>query len=147
MIKEAFGTADTVEEALEAAKTQLFAMVGEDVDFDIDVISQPKNKVLGLFGGCLAEVRVYTEVADPQPKKANKKSVKKENKKQEKSESKPRQEKKTSPAEEINAVDVSELPDNCPAINAVNYIKIVWENVNSCGIIKEKREAKFYGRK
>ena len=133
MIKEAFGTADTVEEALEDAKAQLFAMVGEDADFDIDVISQPKKKVLGLFGGCLAQVRVYTEVADSQPKKAPKKSVKKENKKQEKVE-KPKQEKKTSPTEEINAVDVSELPDNCPAINAVNYIKPILDSLGCSNV-------------
>jgi spoIIIJ-associated protein len=121
LIKEAIGIAETVEEALEQAKAELFAELGEDIDFDIDVISQPKKKVLGLFGGASAQVRVFTEIPDPAPKKTNKKSNKgkSENKREKvKAEKEAREDVK-------EAVDASTLPEGSPAYNAVKYVKEV----------------------
>ena len=62
MIKEAFGTGATVEEAVEAAKTALGAP--EDADVQIDSIELPKKKTLGLFGGAPAKARAFYEVPD-----------------------------------------------------------------------------------
>ena len=62
MIKEAFGTGATLDEAKEAALKALGAP--EDADVKYDVIERPKAKVLGLFGGSSAKMRAYYEVED-----------------------------------------------------------------------------------
>ncbi len=62
MIKEAFGTGTTIEEAKDAALKALAA--DEDADIKYEVIAQPQKKVLGLFGGSPAKVRVYFEIPD-----------------------------------------------------------------------------------
>ena len=62
MIKEAFGTGSTLDEAKEAALKELNAP--EDADIKYDVIERPKAKVLGLFGGSLAKMRAYYEYED-----------------------------------------------------------------------------------
>lgn len=59
MIKEAFGTGATVEEALADAKAQLQAPDNADVKHE--VVALPTKKVLGLFGGSPAKVRAYFE--------------------------------------------------------------------------------------
>ena len=53
LIKEAFGTGNTLDEAKEAALKALEAPA--DADIKYDVIERPKAKVLGIFGGSLAE--------------------------------------------------------------------------------------------
>ncbi|MBR5191225.1 MAG: KH domain-containing protein [Clostridia bacterium] len=51
-------------------------------DFNVEVIQTPTKKILGLFGGNPAKVKVTTEVADPKPeKKQNKPNNKKHDKK------------------------------------------------------------------
>ena len=71
MIKEAIGFGKTVEEAKEDAILKLGAR--EDEDIQIDIVSMPKKKVLGVFGGSQAEVRVYVERPDAKkPVKKNK---------------------------------------------------------------------------
>lgn len=62
MIKEAFGTGATIEEAKDAALKELNAP--EDADIKYDVIERPKAKVLGIFGGSLAKMRAYYEYED-----------------------------------------------------------------------------------
>ena len=77
MIKEAFGTGATIEEAIEAAKSALG--VSEDADISTEVIELPKKKTLGIFGGSPAKVRAYCEVEDEPVKvspKADKEPVK-----------------------------------------------------------------------
>ena len=69
LIKEAIGTGNTIDEAKEAALTELNAGETEDVQFE--VISFPKKKTLGLFGGALAQVRAYVEVPDKKPARRN----------------------------------------------------------------------------
>ena len=87
MIIEATATGKTVEEAKEAALLSLGLNV-DDIEADFEVISLPTKKVLGIFGGSPAKVRVFKEVPDnvkvektvkPAAKKAPaKKEVKKE---------------------------------------------------------------------
>ncbi len=70
MIKEAFGTGATNEEAIEAAKNALNAPW--DADVQVELIKMAKKKTLGLFGGSLAEARAYYEIPDEvkvEPKK------------------------------------------------------------------------------
>lgn len=62
MIKEAFGTGSTIDEAREAALKELNAP--EDADVKYDVIEMPKAKVFGLFGGSPAKMRAYYEIED-----------------------------------------------------------------------------------
>lgn len=69
MIKEAIGTGATVEEALENAIATLGA--GDNDNIQHEIITLPKEKFLGLFGGRAAEVRVFVEMPDEKPKKKN----------------------------------------------------------------------------
>jgi len=62
LIKEAFGTGSTIDEAKEAALKELNAP--EDADIKYDVIEMPKAKVFGLFGGSPAKMRAYYEIED-----------------------------------------------------------------------------------
>ena len=62
MIKEAFGTGSTIDEAKDAALKELNAP--EDADVKYDVIEMPKAKVFGLFGGSPAKMRAYYEIED-----------------------------------------------------------------------------------
>ncbi len=59
MIKEAFGTGATLDEAKDAALRALEAP--EDADVKYEVIERPKAKVLGLFGGSPAKMRAFYE--------------------------------------------------------------------------------------
>lgn len=97
MIKEAIATGLTVDEAREAAAVALFnnedvvKYVGDIVTADVqyETIKLPTKKVLGLFGGSLAEVRAYIEIEEPQKaKKPAKDNAKKQNKKANKKEQK-----------------------------------------------------------
>ena len=70
MIKEAFGTGVTNEEAIEAAKTALDAPW--DADVQVELTKMAKKKTLGLFGGSLAEARAYYEIPDEVKKEVKK---------------------------------------------------------------------------
>ncbi len=129
MIKEAIGFGNTVEEAKEDAIAKLGARIDEDIQ--IDIVSMPKKKVLGIFGGSMAEVRVYVERPDPKPRK-NQKSKKSEpkkneNKKAEKAPASKKQE--TQEKAEVNAVDASEIPADSKAGKAVSYLKAILQNL------------------
>ena len=67
MIKEAKGFGATIDEAKENAIKNLGASELDDIQFD--VVSMPKKKVLGIFGGCDAEVRAYIEVRQKRKQK------------------------------------------------------------------------------
>ncbi len=62
MIKEAFGTGATLDEAKDAALKALQAP--EDADVKYEVIERPKAKVLGIFGGSPAKMRAFYEFED-----------------------------------------------------------------------------------
>lgn len=128
MIKEANGFGATIDEAKENAIKNLNASDFDDIQFD--VISMPKKKVLGLFGGSDAEVRAYVEVPD---KKENKRKPKKEKSAPKKAENAVKTaEKKAQPVKKENdapaygePVDASTISADSNAGRAVAYIKAV----------------------
>lgn len=75
MIKEAIGFGLTIEEAKENAVLNLNA--SSDADIQFEVITMPKKKTLGIFGGCKAEVKAFVELPDPKPSKAKNKNTSK----------------------------------------------------------------------
>ncbi|MBS6628919.1 MAG: KH domain-containing protein [Clostridiales bacterium] len=66
MLKEFVGVGATVEEATRAAKAGLNAP--EFADVKIEVVTLPKKKILGLFGGSDAKVRAYYDVPEKKKK-------------------------------------------------------------------------------
>ena len=129
MIKEAIGVANTIEEAKEKAMAELNLTFEDDYDFEI--IATPKKKVLGMFGGSQAEVKVWVEVADPKPAKQPKRQPKKEeNKAEKKAEAKaPKAEKVSAPVVELNEVPASEVPADSPAGKGVKYLQSILSNL------------------
>lgn len=137
MIKEAIGFGNTIDEAKENAIAKL--NVAETEDIQIDLVAMPKKKVLGLFGGCKAQVRAYIEIADKMEKTANKKSQPKKDKSAPKKAEIAKEEKKETVKEQSKAVEkvVNDLPEygeavdasavsaDSPAGKAVAYIKNV----------------------
>ena len=89
-MREAISTGASVEEAKEKA-IEMLGDIG-DADVEFEIIDLPEKKVLGLFGGKEAKVRVFVESLDndlPKEKaKPEKKAEKKVEKKAEKSEKK-----------------------------------------------------------
>ena len=55
MIKEAIGVAPTIEEARKMAIDNLHAPI--DADVKVEIVTFPKKKILGLFGGADAKVK------------------------------------------------------------------------------------------
>ncbi len=98
MIKEAIGVGTTVEEAKAAAMLELG--ISDFDDFKVEVIQTPTKKILGLFGGNPAKVKVSVNVPDPKPEKKqnNKHNAKKPEKKSE-----PKPEKKKEAKEPVKA--------------------------------------------
>ena len=60
MVKEAFGTGDSIESALAAACEELGV---EAANVEYEVIQEPEKKKFGLFGGTPAKVRVYITIS------------------------------------------------------------------------------------
>lgn len=76
MIKEFIGTGKSIEEATNAAKTGLNAPLTADVK--IEIVQMPKKKVLGIFGGCDAQVKAsYDDGKKERKPKPKKKPVEK----------------------------------------------------------------------
>ena len=132
MIKEFIGTGKTVEEATAAAKAGLHAPALADIN--VDIISLPKKKVLGLFGGKDAQVKVWYEDGKkekkPQqkkdaPKRADKKAEKKPQpkkeavKKEAPKKSAPKAEEPKTQAEETVKITEADVDINL----AVDYLK------------------------
>lgn len=95
MIKEAIGVAPTIEEARKMAIDNLHAPI--DADVKVEIVTFPKKKILGLFGGADAQVKAFY---DDGVKEAPVKEVKKEQAPKKKVESKP-QAKKETPKKEV----------------------------------------------
>lgn len=135
MIKEAIGFGSTVDEAKEDAILRLGAKMEEDVQFEI--ISLPKKKVLGLFGGSQAEVKAYVERPDKPNKKTGKQNQKSENapkaekkarpEKSEVKKAEPKVEKKAEPQTE--AVDQSLVPAESLTGKAIAYLNAILKNL------------------
>ena len=144
MIKEAIGFGNTVDEAKEDAISRLGAHIDEDIQ--IDIISMPKKKVLGIFGGSQAQVRVYVERPDKPAKKNKNKQNKKadaqkaDNKKTAvKKEEKPAVKVKEEPG--IEAVDQSQIPADSKTGKAIAYLNAILKNLD-CENVAIKAEVR-----
>ncbi len=62
MIKQVIGVGDTEQEALDNAKAQLG--LDENSEYDFEVVQRAEKKVLGLFGGKQAQVKVTVKEKD-----------------------------------------------------------------------------------
>jgi spoIIIJ-associated protein len=120
LIKEAIGFGATVDEAKENAIANLGASDFDDIQFEI--ISLPKKKVLGMFGGNKAEVKAFVEVPDLKPKKEKKEKPQKAKAKPVVKEEKAKPEVKAV-KEYSDAVDASEIDAESCAGKAVAYVK------------------------
>lgn len=144
MIKEATGFGATIDEAKENAIVNLGASDFDDIQFEI--ISMPKKKIMGLFGGAKAEVKAFVELPDKKPAKAKntktqekKEKVKTEKKTEKKTEEKPVQTKAEPKKAEKKAVADSEYSEpvsendiakDSPAGKAITYIKTVLNSLD-----------------
>ncbi len=70
MIKEAIGVASTVDDARKMAVENLHAPI--DADVKVEILTFPKKKVLGLFGGADAKVRAFYDDGVQEKKEAPK---------------------------------------------------------------------------
>lgn len=98
MIKEEIGTGATVEEAKAAALVKLG--LSEYDEFTVEVLQNPTKKILGLFGGSPAKVKISFQAAD---EKSNVKPEKKPAQDIKKVQKKAVQEKKTENKKNISA--------------------------------------------
>lgn len=155
MIKEAIGVAASVDDARKMAVENLHAPI--DADVKVEILTFPKKKVLGLFGGADAKVRAYyddgisekkeTPKAEksapqkkeapvkknvekkPQPKKeAKKEAPKKENVKKE------TEKKETAPAVDFSAIEPIENA-------ATEYLKSILVGMGFTDVTVTAREA------
>lgn len=114
MIKEAIGTGNTVDEAKAAAMLELG--LSDFDEFTVEVMQTPTKKILGLFGGNPAKVKVSVSVPDPKPEKKqvknNNKPEKKTEKKVEKKPEPKKQEEKVSVKEEVKAEEPTLVETN-----------------------------------
>lgn len=110
MTKEVIKSASTIEEAKAAAMLELG--LTEDDDFHYEVIKMPTKKILGLFGGSPAEVKVSVEVPDAPAKKEKAKKEQKSAPKAEKST--PKKENKPK-ADKSAEAKTAEKPDFKPS--------------------------------
>lgn len=138
MLKEVIKTAPSVEEAKQAALVELG--LSEMDEYTIEVLKTPQKKVLGLFGGSPAEVKVTVEVPDevkPEPKKAEK-TEKKEKKEVKKFDKVAKAEKK---AEEPKKEAKPELPleETHEYDSTAEYVKKI-----VLGLGMEKCDVKVY---
>lgn len=135
MIKEAIGFGATVDEAKEDAILKLGAKIEEDIQ--IEIISLPKKKILGIFGGTPAEVKAYVERPDKPAKKNNKPAKKAENNQKTEKKAKPEKQeaKKAEPKAEkpqkaeIEAVDQSLIDAASPTGKAIAYLNAILKNL------------------
>ena len=143
MIKEANGFGNTIDEAKENAIEQLHAP--DDADIQFEVISTPKKKALGLFGGRQAEVRVFYEIPDKPARQNNKgkgkqkkqekpaaPEKKKQNKpaKQETEPKKPVEKAEPIAASYSEPVDANTLNPDSTEARAVAYLKTILDKLS-----------------
>lgn len=141
MIKEAIGFGNTVDEAKEDAILKLGAKIDEDIQFEI--VSLPKKKILGIFGGARAEVKAYVERPDKPSKKNNKQSAKAEKgtKNEKKPEAKAAPKAKESEKPQTEAVDQSLIPADSKTGKAIAYLNAILKNLG-CENIDIKAEVR-----
>lgn len=124
MIKEAIGFGLTIEEAKENAVLNLNASADADIQFE--VITMPKKKTLGIFGGCKAEVKAFVELPDPKPSKAKSKSTSKAKNNQtvKRNENIKKAEPRVNADKEyVEFKSESEIDADSPVLRAIAYLK------------------------
>lgn len=126
MIKEAIGYGSTIEEAKENAVLSL--NVKDDMDVQYDVLAFPKKKVLGLFGGCQAQVKAFVELPD-EIKKSKPQKRKKDNAKP-----KAKEQPKATVEKEENFVSEDKLSPDSRAYKAVAYLKPILASLGCTNI-------------
>lgn len=154
MIKEAIGVAATIEEARKMAIENLNAPVEADVK--VEIVTFPKKKVLGLFGGADAQVKAsYDDGKEEkkEPKAQPKKEEKKEPKKPEAKKTQPKKEvkkdapkqdapkkevKKEAPKQEAPAIDLSNI--EAKETPATAYLKSILEGMGFSGVSVTAKE-------
>ena len=145
MIKEAIGTGTTVDEAKAAAMLELG--ISDFDDFNVEVIQTPTKKILGLFGGNPAKVKVTTEVADPKPeKKQNKQNNKKNDKKPVKKVENKKEEKVAPKAEPKEKAPELSLEETNLYKDTADYIKsiVLGLGMSECEIKEFSNEEEIY---
>ena len=146
MIKEAIGTGNTVDEAKAAAMLELG--VTDFDDFSVEVIQTPTKKILGLFGGNPAKVKVSIEVADPKPEKKQNKNNKKFDKKPAKKVENKEEKKETPKTEEAPKAEKEELPLEETNLygETAEYIKsiVLSLGMTECNIKEMSNEEEIY---
>ena len=147
MIKEAIGVAATIEEARKMALENLHAPVEADVK--VEIVTFPKKKVLGLFGGADAQVKASYDDGVEEKKEAPKKEKKPAPQKEVKAENKKKPEnKKPQPKKEVK----KEAPkkENAPVVDlsgiesketpATAYLKSILEGMGFNGVSVTAKE-------
>lgn len=151
MIKEEIGTGATVEEAKASALVKLG--ISEYDEFTVEVLQNPTKKILGLFGGSPAKVKITVQVPEKKQEKPEKK-YKQEGKKPQR---KPQQDKKpenkkSAPvkAEKIeeSAPEKTELPleKTNNYTETANYIKsmVLALGMEKCEVTEMSNEEEIY---
>ena len=152
MIKEAIGVAASVDDARKMAVENLHAPI--DADVKVEILTFPKKKVLGLFGGADAKVRAYYDdgveekkeapkaekKSAPAPQKkeatAKKANEKKPHPKKEAKKEAPKKEtvkKETAPAVELSAIEPVEN-------DATEYLKSILVGMGFTDVAVTARE-------
>ena len=136
MTKEVIKSASTIEEAKAAAMLELG--LTEDDDFHYEVLKMPTKKILGLFGGSPAEVKVSVEVPDAPAKKEKAKKEQKPAPKAEKSA--PKKENKPK-AEKPAKAKTTEKPDFKPSDAHEDTAQYIASVVKGLGLAECKIQA------
>ena len=127
-----------------------------DADVKVEIVTFPKKKILGIFGGADAQVKAYYDDGKAEPKKEAPKAPKKQpqdkpkskapEKKQPKKEAPKKEPKKEAPKkEEAPAVDLSTI--EAKETPATNYLKSILEGMGFSGVsvtAKETEEDIFF---
>ncbi len=147
MIKEAIGVAATIEEARKMAIENLHAPVEADVK--VEIVTFPKKKVLGLFGGADAQVKASYDDGIEEKKEAPKKEKKPAPQKEAKTENKKKPEnkkpqpkkeakkeapkKEAAPTVDLSGIEAKETP-------ATAYLKSILEGMGFSGVSVTAKE-------
>ncbi len=145
MIKEAIGTGNTVDEAKAAAMVELG--ISDFDDFTVEVVQTPTKKILGLFGGNPAKVKVSVNVPDPKPeKKEPKKENKKVEKKPEKKAEPKKQEVKEPVKEEVKETVEAPMESTNLYPETAEYIKsiVMSLGMEECNITEKSNAEEIY---
>ena len=132
-MREAVSTGASVEEAKEKA-IEMLGDIG-DADVEFEIIDLPEKKVLGLFGGKEAKVRVFVESLDndlPKEKaKPEKKAEKKVEKKAEKSEKKADKKAEKKAEKEIKSADEKPVTYGVKNVDGlIKYVKDILDHMD-----------------